>query len=104
MNTSLTISALVISLMALAVSSVIAIRQINTAHHANQLPIINDVVRELRSPRFLRQEQLLWQKLPTLRSGIGFSHLPEDLGEAAYDVCFAYLMVAYPVEVQADDC
>src|SRR5579864_88870 len=111
MTTSFNVAALVISLAALAVSSFFAIRQIGTARHANQLPIINDVFREVRSPQFLRQEQLLWQKLPAMRQSIGFSHLPEELRDAASNVCFTYLMVAYleaysdhSVEVQANYC
>jgi hypothetical protein len=103
MSTSLNVTTLVISLIALAVSSIFAVRQINAAHHANQLPIINDILREVRSSKFLREEQLLWQKLPALRSDVRFSHLPEDLREAAYDVCFAYLMVAYLVSLKIID-
>lgn len=103
MNITLNVVALVISLAALGVSSFFAIKQVNTAHHANQLPIVIDIYREIRSPQFRQQEETLWNRLPALERNTSFSHLPKDLKDAAYDVCYAYLMLAYLVSLRIID-
>jgi hypothetical protein len=100
---SLNIMALVISLAALAVSSLFAIRQIGAARNANQLPIMNDIFGEIRSAQFRRQEEILWDKLPTLGHDVAYSQLPDDLREAADNVYLTYLMLAYVVSLRIVD-
>jgi len=97
--TSLNIVALVISLAALAVSSFFAIRQIGTARSANQLPVMNDILGEIRSPQFRHQEELLWGQLPALGHDVAYSRLSHNLREAADNVCLTYLMLAYVVSL-----
>jgi hypothetical protein len=99
----LNIAALVISLTALIISSFFAVKQSGFAHHSNQLPIINDIFKEIRSSQFREQEESLWESLPTLGRNIGFSQLPKGLKEAAYNVSLAYLMVAYLVSLRILD-
>jgi hypothetical protein len=95
----LNIVALVISLAALTFSSFFAIRQIGAARNANQLPVMNDILGEIRSPQFRRQEELLWDKLPALGRDVAYSRLPDNLREAADTVCLTYLMLAYVVSL-----
>jgi hypothetical protein len=102
-TTSLNVATLIISLVALAISSFFAIRQIGTARNANQLPVMNDILGEIRSPKFRQQEELLWDKLPALGKDIAYSQLPGNLREAADSVCLTYLMLAYVVSLRIVD-
>lgn len=96
-------STLAISLLALGISALFAVRQVNTANRANQLPIVIDIYRRMWSPELRNQEELLWRKLPKLAKGVRFSELPKDLREAAYNVCYAYLMVSYLLSLDIID-
>lgn len=99
----LNIAALAISFTALIISSFFAVRQSSSAHHSNQLPIINDIFKEIRSSQFREQEESLWESLPTLGQNIGFSQLPKGLRDEAYNVSFTYLMLAYLVSMRILD-
>jgi hypothetical protein len=101
--TSLNITALIISLAALAVSSFLAIRQIGTARNTNQLAVVNETLREFWSPNFRHQEELLWDKLKDQGEDVAYSQLPGNLREAADSVCSVYLMLAYVVSVRIVD-
>jgi len=102
-STTLNVTALVISLFALAVSSFFAIRQIGAARNANQLPIMNDILGEIRSPQFRQDEELLWDKLPALGHDVAYSQLNDTLRKAADNVCLTYLMLAYVVSLRIVD-
>jgi hypothetical protein len=97
--TSLNIITLVVSLVALGVSSFLAIRQIGTARNANQLAVVNETLREFWSPGFRNQEALLWDKLRDQREDVAYSQLPDNLMETADSVCSMYLMLAYVVSI-----
>jgi hypothetical protein len=103
MATSLNIMTLVISLAALAVSSVFAIRQIGTARNANQLPVVIEILREFWSPEFRQQEELLWDKLKDQGDDVAYSQLPVNLRKAADSVCSTYMMLAYVVSLGIAD-
>ncbi len=94
---------LVISLAALAVSSFFAIRQIGTARNANQLPVVNEILRKFWSPEFRHQEEFLWDELKDQGEDVAYSRLPVDLREAADNICSTYLMLAYVVSLRIVD-
>lgn len=103
MATSLNILALVISLAALATSAFFAIRQIGTARNANQLPVMNEILRRFFSPKFRYQEELLWDNLKDQGEDVAYSQLPDNLRKAADSVCSVYLMLAYVVSLKIVD-
>ena len=103
MTTSLNIITLVIALAALAVSSLFAIRQIGTARNANQLLVVNEILREFWSSKFRHQEELLWDKIKDQGEDVAYSQLPDNLREAADNVCSTYLMLAHVVSLRMVD-
>src|SRR5690349_16382436 len=92
----LNITAVMASLLALAVSSTFAIRQIRLARQAHQVPAM-DFLWIMRSPKFLRSEEILWVELPKHDPGLRFSELPEDLRDEAESILSFYQKVAYLV-------
>lgn len=68
--------ALVISIIALAVSGILAYRQVALMSRANQLPLMIDLIRELRSPDFLERERFVNEELVHLNPHLGYSNLP----------------------------
>jgi hypothetical protein len=64
---------------------------------------MNDIIREITSPKFRQQEELLWDKLPALGQDVAYSQLPGNLREAADNVCLTYLMLAYVVSLRIVD-
>ena len=68
----LNLTAVMASLLALAVSSSFAVRQIRLARQAHQLPAM-DFLWIMRSPKFLRTEEVLWVELPRQDPSLRFS-------------------------------
>jgi hypothetical protein len=73
-STVLSLSSLVVSLLALLVSAGVAIRQLARMRHSNMLPVALDLFREFRTPefrdhmRYLQEE--LWEQCPPGAAGI----------------------------------
>lgn len=92
----LNITAVMASLLALAVSSTFAIRQIRLARQAHQVPAM-DFLWIMRSPKFLRSEEVLWVELPKQDPSLRFGELPETLRDEAESILSFYQKVAYLV-------
>src|SRR3954447_4629708 len=92
----LNVTAVMASLLALAVSSTFAIRQIRLARQAHQVPAM-DFLWIMRSPKFLRSEEDLWAELPKQDLSLPFRDLPEALRDEAESILSFYQKVAYLV-------
>ena len=79
-STVLSLSSLLVSLLALLVSAGAAIRQLARLRHSNMLPVALDLFREFRTPqfrdhmRYLQEE--LWDQCPP--GGIGIADLSDE--------------------------
>lgn len=103
-STILNVAALSASLLALAVSSLLALRQSRLMRHANQLPVIIDLFRELRADTFIIREQEIWRNLPGDKEpSKGFGGIPEPLRTYVYDITLFYQTVAYLVNFNMID-
>ena len=104
MSTVLNIAALCASILALAVSSFLALRQSRLMRHANQLPVVIDLFRELRADTFITREQKIWSTLPGDQDpSKGFGGIPTPLRTYVYDVCLFYQTVAYLIKFKMID-
>jgi hypothetical protein len=78
-NLALNVVALAFSLVAIAVSSIIALRQVKIMQHSNLLPVMIDMFREFRAPEFKKHMdyigESLWKEAP--HESFGTSNLPE---------------------------
>ena len=78
-NLVLNTIALAFSLVAITVSSVIALRQVKIMQHSNLLPVMIDMFREFRAPEFKQHidyiGESLWKEAPS--ESFGTSNLPE---------------------------
>lgn len=96
LSTILNVAAITASLLALAVSSFLALRQSRLMRHANQVPVVIDLFRELRADTFITREQQIWSSLPgDMDPSGGFAGIPEPLRTYVYDICLFYQTVAY---------
>jgi hypothetical protein len=103
-STVLNIAALCASILALAVSSFLALRQSRLMRHANQLPVVIDLFRELRADTFITREQKIWSTLPGDQDPAkGFGGIPTPLRTYVYDVCLFYQTVAYLIKFKMID-
>jgi hypothetical protein len=103
-STVLNIAALFASLLALAISSVLALRQSRLMRDANQLPVVIDLFRELRADTFITREQEIWRSLPGDQDPAqGFGGIPTPLRTYVYDVCLFYQTVSYLVKFKMID-
>jgi hypothetical protein len=103
-STVLNIAALFASLLALTISSFLALRQSRLMRHANQLPVVIDLFRELRADTFITREQEIWHSLPGNEDPAkGFGGIPTPLRTYAYDICLYYQTVAYLVNFKMLD-
>lgn len=103
-STVLNIAALFASLLALAISSFLALRQSRLMRDANQLPVVIDLFRELRADTFITREQEIWHSLPGEQDpSKGFGGIPTPLRTYAYDICLYYQTVAYLVNFKMLD-
>ncbi len=102
--TVLNIAALLASFLALAVSSLLALRQSRLMRDANQLPVVIDLFRELRADTFITREQEVWSSLPGDKDpSKGFGGIPTPLRTYVYDICLFYQTVAYLVNFNVVD-
>lgn len=99
----LNVVAVAASLAALTISSILAVRQHRTARNANQLPVVVELLREIRSSETYGKELFLQEELPKQDPSLGFSKLPEPLRSYAYEVGGYYLMLGYLVLLEILD-
>jgi hypothetical protein len=72
--------------------------------HANQLPVVIDLFRELRADTFITREQEIWSSLPGGQDPAkGFGGIPTPLRTYVYDVCLFYQTVAYLMKFKMID-
>jgi hypothetical protein len=88
------LAALIASLVALVLSTLVAIRQSQIAKGSNHAAIVVELYRDFRSVEYRQQEHLLWSELPKIKEPMRFSEIPEPVQSAAYYVCNLYQMVA----------
>ncbi|NRQ34145.1 hypothetical protein HII36_20150 [Nonomuraea sp. NN258] len=73
------ILALMLSLTALVISALIALRQSTTMHHANELSVLVDLAQEFRTVEFQRAESYVIESLAKEQDpSLGCSRLPEE--------------------------
>jgi hypothetical protein len=89
------VAALTCSFGALATSFVMAMRQVNTAHKANQVPVTFEIFRIMRSNEIRKREETVHAQLPRHKPELGFSNLPEPLHGYAHEVSSYYNMIGY---------
>jgi hypothetical protein len=90
-QTLLSAGAVVISLAALTVSSVVSWRQLKSMRGANHLPVaIELLTRDYGKPEFQRNERTMLAELPAAEPAAGVSGLPEPLLSSALQVINFY--------------
>ncbi|MDQ7808422.1 hypothetical protein Q5425_32210 [Amycolatopsis sp. A133] len=95
----LNVSAIVASLLALTMSSLLAIRQHLLIKQQNQIPVFVDLLREARTPEFRHRERRVWNELPTFSSESGFGGLSDEIRDDAEVVFSYYSTLAYCVAI-----
>lgn len=88
---------MIASIAALVTSAILANRQIKTAHGANQLPVLFEIFRFMRSSEVRRKEEAVLAELPKHDPELGFRRLPEPLRSYTHEVSSHYNMVGYLV-------
>ena len=99
----MSLAALIVALAALAASSVLAVHQIRTAQRANQLPVVFEIFRFLRSAEVRRKEDAMHAGLAGHDPALGFRGLPEPMRSDAQEVCSYYNMVGYLILLKVVD-
>src|SRR5688572_18958624 len=101
-STTVSITAIVVSIASLGMSTVITLRQARLSHNANQLPLALEIYRVMRTAEYSRGEELLWNELPSLEP-MPLSELPKPLREALQSVGNTYQMLAYLIALDLVD-
>jgi hypothetical protein len=86
----LEISVLLVSLVALAVSGAVSIRQLRLTEHANTLPVLVDLFREHRSVRLAQARRVVHERLPSCDLSAGLAGLPEDDRDLVRELAWFY--------------
>jgi hypothetical protein len=85
------LAALLVSMAALAVSSMLSWRQLRSLRSANHLPVAIDLLtRDMGSAEFHDQERMVIRRLADVPPDVPVSQLPEPLRGAAYAVSSFY--------------
>ena len=93
MDTSSTLSvvALAVSVFAVGLSTVLAIRQEAVQRNSNQLPLINELLGEFRRPEFHDRYKYVVERLPVEHSNeLGITNLPDDARTAVLDMAYYF--------------
>lgn len=87
-----------ISLFALVVSSVIAMRQARYQRSANHVPVMADIMRSFRSAEFREEiDYVEYKLLKEHDSRVGLSGLPDEVKNTVLNVIYFYQYVAIVV-------
>jgi hypothetical protein len=92
---ALSIAALVIALIAIVISSILARQAVRENQNANHMHVTADLLKNHRTPDFVRTEITLWDELPKHDPALGFVNLPEPVRGYAVDVGMYYQVLAY---------
>ncbi|CAM5549207.1 DUF4760 domain-containing protein [Streptomyces microflavus] len=84
------IAALVVSLVALAVTGAVSFRQLRLTEHANTLPVLVDLFREHRSERLAQARQVVHERLPAHDLSAGLAGLPERDRDLVRELAWFY--------------
>ncbi|MFC8350743.1 hypothetical protein [Streptomyces sp. NPDC057280] len=71
------IAALIVSVVALAASGIVSVRQLQLTEHSNTLPVLVDFFREHRGERLAQARQLIFDKSSVWDLSAGLEGLPE---------------------------
>lgn len=84
------IAALVVSVLALAASAFVSLRQIRLTKHTNTLPVVVDLFREHRGLRLARAREVVFRQLPGWDLSTGMEGLPERERHLIRDLAWFY--------------
>jgi hypothetical protein len=83
--------AMVVSVLALGITSALTRAQVRSMRKANDLPVMIELlIKEYVNDEFQAQHRLVTETLPTVDASLGFEGLPEPLRTAAYRVAWYY--------------
>ncbi|MGW6272208.1 DUF4760 domain-containing protein [Streptomyces sp. NPDC055060] len=84
------ITALVVSVMALAVSGAVSFRQLRLTEHANTLPVLVDLFREHRTVRLAHARRIVNRRLPAYDLSDRLEGLPEEERDLVRELAWYY--------------
>jgi len=96
-------AALALSMVALGVSTWLALRQVTLMRQANHLPVLIEYFSAYRNAEFVEQEESVWRELPAADPDLPLSQLPQPIRSAAYSICTYYQTLAYVMAFSALD-
>jgi hypothetical protein len=83
--------AMVVSVLALGITSALSRAQVRSMRKANDLPVMIELlIKEYVNDEFQAQHRLVTESLPAVDVSLGFEGLPEPLRTAAYRVAWYY--------------
>jgi hypothetical protein len=103
MDDLLDVMSLTITIVAIAVSSVLSWRAVSLSRDANHFPVVTDLLSPHRDPEFIRKERMVHEKLKDFDAASGFASLPEPMWTAAVVVTEQYHMLGYLVACGVTD-
>jgi hypothetical protein len=96
--------AMIVSVLALCVSSVLSSAQVRSMRKANDLPVMIELlIKEYVNDEFQSRERLVVEALPDTDVALGFERLPEPLRSATYHVAWYYNATGLLVALDAVD-
>jgi hypothetical protein len=91
MSNTLSIVSLILSVVAVATSTLFLVRQTTFMRHANEIPISVDLYQEFRSAEFQTAEEYVLKSLSGSHNpSIGLSNLPNEARNPSYRVAAFY--------------
>jgi hypothetical protein len=96
--------AMIVSALALGVTSTLSLAQVRSMRKANDLPVMIELlIKEYVNDDFQQRERLVMESLPDVDKSLSFESLPEHLREAAYYVAWYYNATGLLVGLDAVD-
>jgi hypothetical protein len=96
--------AMIVSVLALGISSVLSAAQARSMRQANNLPVMIELLtKEYLNDEFQERHRTVMEALPGTTSDLGFEGLPEPLRAAAYNVAWFYNATGNIVALDAVD-
>jgi hypothetical protein len=97
-------TAMIVSVLALGVTSTLSWVQVRSMRKANDLPVMIELlIKEYVNDEFQGRERLVIDSLPGLDREMGFERLPEPVRSAAYHVAWYYNATGLLVGLDAVD-
>jgi hypothetical protein len=95
MESGLSIAAFATSVLAVGLSSLLTMRNIEISRRANHVPVIIEFLDKYRSIEFIQHEEYLWDHIGEHSQDLGFWGLPEPVKSYALEVAYHYQTIAY---------